>query len=74
MKIGFYPRTAAQDAALGIQPTKGVYKDDKDSNYKALITGPGFGVGAAITSSTTTTSGAGMMIALMYIFNNNHVS
>ena len=61
LKIGFYPRTAEQDASLGIQPTKGVYKDDKDSNYKALVTGPGFGVGmsaGALLPATTTTAAA----------------
>jgi zinc finger protein len=38
MRIGFYQRTADQDVALGLQPEKGTYKDDKETNYKALMT------------------------------------
>ena len=57
LKIGFYPRTPEQDASLGLQPTKDVYKDDKDSNYKALMTGPGFGA-AAVDVAAPAVSGS----------------
>jgi zinc finger protein len=38
-----YSRSAEQDIALGLQPEKetGVFKDDADSNYKALMGGEG---------------------------------
>lgn len=43
MTIRRYFRTAAQDQALGLQPDKGMYKDDKESNFKELVYGEGFG-------------------------------
>ena len=43
LRTGFYYRSPEQDVSLGLQPSKGLYKDDKDSNFKALITGPAFG-------------------------------
>jgi ZPR1 zinc finger protein len=39
----FYFRTAAQDILLGLQPEKGVFKDDKNSNFKSLMFGRKFG-------------------------------
>jgi len=46
METTHYRRTAEQDLSLGLQPEAdgGVFKDDKESNYKALLTGArGFG-------------------------------
>ena len=33
-----------------------IHRDDKDSNFKALLTGPGFGAAATSTFTTSTTS------------------
>lgn len=37
MKIQYYHRTKDQDISLGLDPEKGVYKDDAESNYLALL-------------------------------------
>lgn len=48
MNSKFYFRTPEQDTALGLQPNTGVFKDDSDSNFKALMMGEfGGEVGAA---------------------------
>jgi zinc finger protein len=39
MSCRFYYRTAEQDISLGLQPNKGVYRDEKDSNFSALMSG-----------------------------------
>jgi zinc finger protein len=49
MRVGFYYRTPQQDMELGLNPEKGIYRDDKDSNFKSLITGPGFGTARSNT-------------------------
>eukprot|EP01038_Epipyxis_sp_PR26KG_P014879 gene14879-20008_t len=41
--VRHYNRTAEQDISLGLQPDKGVYKDDKESNFASLINGRSFG-------------------------------
>jgi zinc finger protein len=38
-----YFRTAEQDVSLGLQADKGVFRDDKESNFKALMGGAIFG-------------------------------
>lgn len=56
-----YSRSAEQDLSLGLQPEKetGVFKDDVDSNYKALMGGEGsrgFGDIAPVNSSINSSS------------------
>jgi zinc finger protein len=43
MTFKYYYRTPEQDISLGLQPNKGSFKDDKDSNFSALM-GGGFGI------------------------------
>lgn len=38
-----YFRSPDQDLLCGLQPDKGLFRDDKESNYQALVSGPGFG-------------------------------
>ena len=37
MTIKYYPRTAEQDISLGLAPDSGVFRDDKESNFQALM-------------------------------------
>jgi zinc finger protein len=63
LHVKYYSRTAEQDAALGLAPESGTYKDDKESNFTALMGKDGGGFGqlkatpvedgeAAVTSRT----------------------
>ncbi len=51
MVVKYYTRTPEQDASLGLQTEKGVYKDDKDSNIAALMAGS-FGMGSAVNEQS----------------------
>lgn len=42
MVFRYYYRSPAQDEALGLQPNRGMFRDDKESNFTALMSG-GFG-------------------------------
>ena len=44
MVFRYYYRSPEQDEALGLPPNRGVFRDDKDSNFTALMNG-GFGNG-----------------------------
>ena len=52
MTVRNYDRTPEQDLSLGLQPEKGVFKDDMDSNFKALM-GGGFGADKSVSVPTT---------------------
>lgn len=43
MSLRYYMRKPEQDLSLGLQPEKGTYKDDKESNYLSLVNGKSFG-------------------------------
>lgn len=59
MTTKHYFRNAAQDEALGLQADKGLFKDDKESNFKSLMGGDVvFGAVKPDASATATTANA----------------
>lgn len=62
MKTTYYFRSPQQDISLGLQPDKGVFRDDKESNFSDLISKP-FG-SLAVTGAAVTAAGAGDLLAL----------
>lgn len=69
MTYKHYFRSAAQDEALGLQADKGLFRDDKESNFKSLMGGNAFGAiktdavgvsntGDGAVSDSTTTAAA----------------
>lgn len=61
MSTTYYQRTPEQSIALGLQPEKGDYRDDSDSNFAALATGAGFGKRAPPTASAAVSGASGGM-------------
>jgi len=61
MSSKFYFRTPEQDVSLGLQPNKGVFKDDSESNFKSLMMGEFGGAagagGAAAAGQESRTDG-----------------
>jgi len=45
LTVKYYSRTPEQDKSLGLEPETGVFKDDKDSNFQALMSKDGGGFG-----------------------------
>jgi zinc finger protein len=45
LTVKFFTRSAEQDTALGLVPETGVFRDDKESNFQALMTKDGGGFG-----------------------------
>ena len=57
MEMKHYFRTADQDQSLGLNPEQSLFKDDRETNYKSLLDGKGFGaVKSALTAPDTTTA------------------
>lgn len=61
MKQAFYFRSPEQDIALGLQPEKGMYKDDKESNYLGLVEKITKAAAASSSSSSSSSSEAAVV-------------
>eukprot|EP00428_Durinskia_dybowskii_P072136 CAMPEP_0170395322 /NCGR_PEP_ID=MMETSP0117_2-20130122/21716_1 /TAXON_ID=400756 /ORGANISM="Durinskia baltica, Strain CSIRO CS-38" /LENGTH=708 /DNA_ID=CAMNT_0010651623 /DNA_START=53 /DNA_END=2179 /DNA_ORIENTATION=+ len=58
MTVKYFNRSPEQDEALGLAPSGGVFRDDKESNFSALMTKDGGGFGQ-VKASTSAAKGEG---------------
>jgi hypothetical protein len=58
-QTSYYTRTPEQDVSLGLSADSGIFKDDKESNFKTLMTKQ-FGT-AAVEPSAVTQSNVGKL-------------